>query len=1773
MVETRSPQAPALSIAAPADQATITEGSIQLFFQAVAGDDTDVAAVDLYLEGQLALHLSRVEGAPIPVLADVLDEEDLPIPVDPAVRFAVRQLAPPFNDPGRLLMYQGLIRLPPGFVDLDPARNRTAIDLRAVATDREGHQAVLNRRLTIVEDTSVPIAEVVRPALGANLVESTLAQVEVVARDNVFVDRVEVLAGPSLGSLQVVHVAGGFPPENAVPGSAFDVYAPPVRLELAIPSLASLGGGDSQPYVIATRARDVSGNWSELFPQVVDVVRDREPAVAIISPADGATAVAGGPLPVVVAAEDDVGIQAVELSVNGASLPLVLRVPPFTFQVPVPTTGQELTLQAVGVDSFGHRVNSQLVRLSIVPDRPPTVAVAQPRQGQSLTEGRDFALVVAAQDDVGISWVEALVEGGVSGTLRYTATARPYSFRVPLPYGSAGRTLTFRARARDSVGHESLAAVVTVPVLADTAPPTVSFLTPAAGSQIVEGMSLPVEVRADDNVSVAGVTLKLNGALVATMPLAPYRFTYRVPKASAGTTLAFTAEAVDSSGNRGSASLSAGVVADEPPGVSLTGPAEMVAGLPAQLRALASDDVAVARVELHLGQGDEPPEVARRYVLPYDFSYIPAKELIGQELVVRARAVDLAGQATWSAPRLVMVVADRPPAVAIRKPLAGTVVFDGQRLRIEAEATDPDGGVVSVAFLVDGRRVDLALRRAGIPGAPNVYSGSFVAPIGSANRIFTITAVATDTAGQETVSAPVAVGTVRDTVAPQVELVDPPDRDLVTEGEVVTMATAAADNAGISIAEFWVDGVKIGGTSVPTPGPAGRPLYRLPWLVPSGRAGQLAALHTTASDPSNNVGQSQEVQVELGLRPAHLFRPFPLDSPSVTLSALASRTDGQTLVAGQGLGTVPTGHAASLIFATEGGLTGLGQVPLPGPAVGAVLLGNLGLVASRPTTAPDGTPVDPLLTILDLPNKRAWGSIDLPGDDVYGVAARDRLAFVANGTSGVAVIDIGVPSAPQRLATVPIAGEARGVFVLGDLLLVAGGPAGLRILDLTDPRLGELGFVAVPGGASSVSAVGEVAFVGCEGSGAQLAVIDVANPELPRLRALLPHAPARRDLLATGLQSVSAAGHLVLSAAQLTDQDAQPVKGMMSVNVVRPDGSARTLVRANLPATSGVTHAAGGALSVFGAAVAAFDLQRLLVTRVTPADGEPQTPIASPDNAVVVFFSTAVDPATVSGGGVVLRAGDPTIGVAVPITTQVDGKRLTVQPTAALSRNTRYYLSIAATVATPTGMPLGERFVSSFTTRASDGPVPQLSEVRPAFGPVEGGIQVTLFGSSFAAGARVYFSGAEASEVQVESGGARLTCRTPAQLEGPAKVTVVNPDGLEASLLGGFVYLPVLQLNFVVPATGSLAGGNDVDLSGGGFQRGAEVLVGDNAATNVRVLSPGRLRVTMPPGVFGPADVEVRNPDGRHVVAAGAYLYSDLVVSSIIGRHVPALDGPIRPAHRLPAGLPGRVLLDGNTAYVLSHAQVFTSARDAVELIERSIHGGLSLVDVELPTETSITGGVSMVPPYDPIDLSLRGSLAYVAAQGADLPLIDVAGEGVPSLLVVDVSDQVAPRVLTAVPGVGRARGLALAGDLALMASGPGGLALFSIGDPLHPVFLGAVTTFRFNGANATPSIDSVSVSGRYAVLTATWGFEQRLLVVDLGLPGLPVLGELSPGPLDVDVYGRRGLSIFSSGVQTLSLVPPARPHHVASVPALVAGTSFARGAISPQIAAAAGGS
>jgi hypothetical protein len=88
---------------------------------------------------------------------------------------------------------------------------------------------------------------------------------------------------------------------------------------------------------------------------------------------------------------------------------------------------------------------------------------------------------------------------------------------------------------------------------------------------------------------------------------------------------------------------------------------------------------------------------------------------------------------------------------------------------------------------------------------------------------------------------------------------------------------------------------------------------------------------------------------------------------------------------------------------------------------------------------------------------------------------------------------------------------------------------------------------------------------------------------------------------------------------------------------------------------------------------------------------------------------------------------------------------------------------------------------------ALDTPPPTVDAVVPATGPAAGGTSVKVYGGDFIAGAKVYFDNVAATGVTVVNS-SQIQCVTPAHAAGSITVKVVNPNGQDGTLPGGFTY-------------------------------------------------------------------------------------------------------------------------------------------------------------------------------------------------------------------------------------------------------------------------------------------------------------------------------------------------------------------------------------------------
>lgn len=247
-------------------------------------------------------------------------------------------------------------------------------------------------------------------------------------------------------------------------------------------------------------------------------------------------------------------------------------------------------------------------------------------------------------------------------------------------------------------------------------------------------------------------------------------------------------------GNRLLNRLAVWELTNEPPQVALTAPtngATIHLDEPITLTATAADaDGGLAKVEF-FADGTLIGTVASA---PYLQSW--AAPLAGTFLLT-ARATDLQGESTWSAPVSVTLLppADNQlPVVNIVSPTAGSVRTLGQPFPVEITATDPDGSVIEVK-LFDGARL---IGRSET--APFLFSVSDLQ-----RGPQTLVAEATDNFGATTRSGPVAV---RINTPPEVSVVGPREGEEYPLGQRIILDADARDFEGtIARVDFYTNGV------------------------------------------------------------------------------------------------------------------------------------------------------------------------------------------------------------------------------------------------------------------------------------------------------------------------------------------------------------------------------------------------------------------------------------------------------------------------------------------------------------------------------------------------------------------------------------------------------------------------------------------------------------------------------------------------------------------------------------------------------------------------------------------------------------------------------------------------------------------------------------------------------------------------------------------------------------------------------------------------------
>jgi hypothetical protein len=521
----------------------------------------------------------------------------------------------------------------------------------------------------------------------------------------------------------------------------------------------------------------------------------------------------------------------------------------------------------------------------------------------------------------------------------------------------------------------------------DTTPPTVAWVSPASGTVFTLGTPIVLTATASDNVAVQSVQFLESGNPVATIATAPYAFSWVPP--AVGTYLV-TALATDTSSNHASTPPITVLVQAAPPPppppdttppvVSLTVPTNntTVNGT-VTVSATATDNVAVAKVVFQANG------VTIGTVVGVGPSYsVSWPTGANGTYALTAIATDTSGNSTTSAVVTVtvtqIVIDHTPPTVSLTAPTSGTVV-SGTGVAITATASD-NIAVASIQALVNGTPIGV------LTGSGATLTGQITSwdTTTLANGQATITAIATDTAGNKTTSAAVTV-TINNVAVPP-----PPPTCAITApvngatvNGVVTISATASGTVPIAQVQFRVNGLNLGAAITIAP-------YQTTWTT---GANGTYTIDAVATDTSGVPGQATPITVTVTQ-----IVPPPPDTTPPTVHI-----------------TVPTNGASITtnitLTATASDNVGVVGVQF---AVNAINVGAEVLVA---------------------PYTRVWSIAGLaPGSYTITAKARD-----AAGNTAIDTVQVFIPTPPPPPPPPgPLLGPANLVYV--GAFAIPGGPAG-----------------------------------------------------------------------------------------------------------------------------------------------------------------------------------------------------------------------------------------------------------------------------------------------------------------------------------------------------------------------------------------------------------------------------------------------------------------------------------------------------------------------------------------------------------------------------------------------------------------------------------------------------------------------------------------------------------------------------------------------------------
>jgi len=336
----------------------------------------------------------------------------------------------------------------------------------------------------------------------------------------------------------------------------------------------------------------------------------------------------------------------------------------------------------------------------------PALGFAQPQVGGTkngligISAGE--LVSVNALDDRAVASVSLLADGAPVGTM----SSAPYNFYCYTSSYADGSQHTLTAVATDAAGNStSIALMVTASGTFDATAPAIAFTQPVISSgtaSVGTSTNEIIEVNAQDNKSVASVSVYADGYPVGTLTTAPYRFAWNTSAMATGSQHLLQALASDAAGNSSVATLTVTVKAPDTtaPVVSFQSPqasGTVDASTAESIIVNATDNTVVATVSLYA----DGSLIGTLASAPYQFQWNTSSLAAGSPHTLKTVATDQAGNS--ASVTITVTIRDTvAPRVSFVSPITNQKIKGNETVSINAS---DNVAVTRVEFYADNQLV------------------------------------------------------------------------------------------------------------------------------------------------------------------------------------------------------------------------------------------------------------------------------------------------------------------------------------------------------------------------------------------------------------------------------------------------------------------------------------------------------------------------------------------------------------------------------------------------------------------------------------------------------------------------------------------------------------------------------------------------------------------------------------------------------------------------------------------------------------------------------------------------------------------------------------------------------------------------------------------------------------------------------------------------------------------------------------------------------------